>query len=72
MRIHDLRGMPSDMIGDSENDLLAARAAGCRAILVTGGYNEGQPVAMLPADAIVETLAAAVPLIAPRSFKSLQ
>jgi phosphoglycolate phosphatase len=60
------------MIGDSENDLLAARAAGCRAILVMGGYNEGQPVATLPADAIVETLVDAVPLIAPRSFKSLQ
>ena len=37
------------MIGDSENDLLSARAAGCRAILVEGGYNEGQPVAALPA-----------------------
>ncbi len=52
------------MIGDSENDLLSARAAGCRAILVEGGYNEGQPVASLPADAIVETLTDAVQLIA--------
>ncbi|HTN50519.1 MAG TPA: phosphoglycolate phosphatase [Burkholderiaceae bacterium] len=61
------------MIGDSENDLLAARAAGCRAILVEGGYNEGQPVAALPADAIVETLADAVLLIAPpATTKSLQ
>ncbi len=32
------------MIGDSENDLLSARAAGCRAILVEGGYNEGVAV----------------------------
>jgi phosphoglycolate phosphatase len=53
------------MIGDSENDLLAARAAGCRAILVEGGYNEGRPVAALPADAIVETLAEAASLITP-------
>jgi len=53
------------MIGDSENDLLAARAAGCPAILVEGGYNEGRPVAELAADAIVPSLAEAVPLLAP-------
>lgn len=53
------------MIGDSENDLLSARAAGCRAILVEGGYNEGQPVSALAADAIVETLVDAVALLAP-------
>lgn len=58
------------MIGDSENDLLSARAAGCRAILVEGGYNEGQPVASLPADAIVETLTEAAALIAPVSAQS--
>jgi len=54
----------SVMIGDSENDLLSARAAGCRAILVEGGYNEGAAVAELPADAIVETLPEAVRLLA--------
>jgi phosphoglycolate phosphatase len=53
------------MIGDSENDLLSARAAGCRVVLVEGGYNEGRPVADLPADAIVETLTDAAKLIAP-------
>jgi phosphoglycolate phosphatase len=58
------------MIGDSENDLLSARAAGCRAILVEGGYNEGQPVASLPADAIVETLTEAAALIAPVGAQS--
>jgi phosphoglycolate phosphatase len=52
------------MIGDSENDLLSARAAGCRAILVEGGYNEGVAVGALPADAIVEALSDAVRLIA--------
>jgi phosphoglycolate phosphatase len=59
------------MIGDSENDLLAGRAAGCRVILVEGGYNEGRPVADLPADAIVETLADVVVIIASQSKKSL-
>jgi phosphoglycolate phosphatase len=59
------------MIGDSENDLLSARAAGCRAILVEGGYNEGQPVASLPADAIVETLTDAAKLIAPHGERDV-
>jgi phosphoglycolate phosphatase len=59
------------MIGDSENDLLSARAAGCRAILVEGGYNEGQPVASLAADAIVETLADAASLIAPNGVRDV-
>jgi phosphoglycolate phosphatase len=59
------------MIGDSENDLLSARAAGCRAILVEGGYNEGQPVASLPADAIVETLTEAAILIAPPGVRDV-
>ncbi len=53
------------MVGDSENDLLAARAAGCPAVLVEGGYNEGRPVSELPADAIVASLIDAVPLLAP-------
>jgi phosphoglycolate phosphatase len=60
----DVPPADSVMIGDSENDLLSARAAGCRAILVEGGYNEGVAVAALPADAIVETLPEAVRLLA--------
>jgi len=46
----------SVLIGDSLNDVQAARAAGCRALVVPYGYNEGQPVAALNADAIVPTL----------------
>jgi len=46
----------SVLIGDSVNDVQAARAAGCRTLVVPYGYNEGQPVAALNADAIVPTL----------------
>jgi phosphoglycolate phosphatase len=35
------------MIGDSVNDALAARAAGCPVVLVETGYNEGDSVASL-------------------------
>ena len=61
---------PSDatVIGDSENDVLSARAAGCRVIVVETGYNEGKPVADLNADAIVPTLLHAARLIEPYSL----
>lgn len=50
-------------IGDSVNDFLAARAACCRVFLLPYGYNEGRSVQELDCDAIVPTIAAAVPLI---------
>jgi phosphoglycolate phosphatase len=53
------------MVGDSENDVLSARAAGCRVIVVETGYNEGRPVAELDADAIVPRLLDAARLIEP-------
>ncbi|HQS00462.1 MULTISPECIES: phosphoglycolate phosphatase [unclassified Polaromonas] len=46
------------MIGDSSNDAQAARAAGCPVLLVTYGYNHGQPVRDVDADGFVDTLAA--------------
>ena len=41
------------LIGDSLNDVLAARAAGCAVWCVPYGYNEGRPVATLDCDAVV-------------------
>ena len=46
-------------IGDSINDALAARAAGCQVLAVPYGYNEGHPVTALPVDGIVSTIAEA-------------
>jgi len=46
------------MIGDSSNDAQAARAAGCPVLLVTYGYNHGEPVHGVDADGFVDTLAA--------------
>ena len=45
------------MIGDSANDAQAARAAGCPVMLVTYGYNHGQPPREVDADAWVDSLA---------------
>ncbi len=45
------------MIGDSSNDAQAARAAGCPVVLVTYGYNHGEPIRGVDADAFVDSLA---------------
>ena len=45
------------MVGDSVNDVAAARAAGCPVLVLPYGYNEGMPVQNLDADGIVPSLA---------------
>ncbi|MBI2768182.1 MAG: phosphoglycolate phosphatase [Burkholderiales bacterium] len=45
------------MIGDSSNDAAAARAAGCPVLLVTYGYNHGEPVRAVDADGFLDSLA---------------
>ena len=54
-----LRTVPARtlMIGDSSNDARAARAAGCPVVLVTYGYNHGEPVRGVDADGFVDSLA---------------
>ena len=52
------------VLGDSLNDVQAARAAGCPVFCVPYGYNEGMPVAELDCDRVVATLAEAADIIA--------
>ena len=59
-------GVPTEqllLIGDSLNDTIAARAAGCPTFCVPYGYNHGNPVEDLDLDAVIPTLADAMPLI---------
>ena len=51
------------LIGDSLNDTVAARAAGCPVFCVPYGYNHGEPVETLDQDAVIVNLPAAMPLI---------
>jgi len=44
------------VVGDSINDVKAARAAGMPVICVTYGYNEGQDPHTLPCDALIDHL----------------
>jgi phosphoglycolate phosphatase len=52
------------VIGDSANDVLAARAAGCPVWCVPYGYNEGRPFESLACDRAVATLAEAADVLA--------
>jgi len=44
------------MVGDSSNDARAARAAGCPVVLVSYGYNHGEPVHAVDADGVVDRI----------------
>jgi len=44
------------VIGDSANDALAARAAGCPVVLVRYGYNHGEPIERVDTDALIDRL----------------
>jgi phosphoglycolate phosphatase len=50
-------------IGDSSNDAVAARAAGCRVLMVPYGYNHGESIQNVDSDGIVPTLLDAAHLI---------
>lgn len=50
-------------IGDSSNDALAARAAGCAVLTVPYGYNHGESVQTIDSDGIVGSLHDAAHLI---------
>ncbi len=51
------------LIGDSANDALAARAAGCPVVCVSYGYNEDGDVHNLDCDAIVGSLSEAATIL---------
>lgn len=50
-------------IGDSSNDALAARAAGCHVLTVPYGYNHGESIHNVDSDGIVQTLLEAANMI---------
>jgi phosphoglycolate phosphatase len=56
------------MLGDSDNDTVAARAAGCPVWCVRHGYNEGRDPESLDCDRLVDTVDQAARLIAAREL----
>ncbi len=53
------------MVGDSANDVMAARAAGCPVVLVPYGYNHGEPAETAGADAVLPSIAAVARALSP-------
>jgi phosphoglycolate phosphatase len=53
-----LQSLPAQtlMVGDSSNDAQAADAAGCPVVLMTYGYNHGEPIQKTPALAWLDSL----------------
>jgi phosphoglycolate phosphatase len=45
------------MVGDSANDVMAARAAGFRSVAVSHGYNQGADLVSLGAETLLDSLA---------------
>lgn len=64
-------GLPAcacGVIGDSRNDAAAARAAGCQPVLLLRhGYNHGEPVEKVPAEAHLDDWPALVAWLSDRS-----
>lgn len=54
------------MVGDSRNDCEAARGAGCAVVLVSYGYNHGEPAASAHPDAVIDSFTALPALLAGR------
>ena len=52
------------MVGDSSNDAQAAHAAACPVVLVSYGYNHGEPIRQTPALAWLDSLAEVTALLA--------
>ena len=53
----------SIMIGDSINDIKAARAAGFWAVAVSYGYNHGQDIRLSEPDIVIDSLAELAPML---------
>lgn len=51
------------MVGDSSNDVTAARQAGFQVVCVPYGYNHGKDIRESKPDAVIDTLAALPPLL---------
>jgi len=53
------------MVGDSQHDVAAARAAGCPVIAVPYGYNHGQDIRAAQPDSVIDSLAQLAALLRP-------
>ncbi|USD41374.1 phosphoglycolate phosphatase [Vibrio sp. SCSIO 43135] len=54
---HQIEASQMLMVGDSKNDILAAKNAGCHSFGLTYGYNHGEPISVSQPDYVADTIA---------------
>ncbi|RJX72312.1 phosphoglycolate phosphatase [Vibrio sinensis] len=64
MEKHNCKPSEMIMIGDSKNDILAAKNAGCHSFGLTYGYNHGEPIAATSPDFVADSIAELLEVIA--------
>lgn len=67
LRYFALNPQDALMVGDSENDIAAARAAGIDSVCVTYGYNQGRDVRELGANLVIDSLAELIHHLEPQT-----
>ncbi|WP_299494825.1 phosphoglycolate phosphatase [uncultured Shewanella sp.] len=63
LKLWDLKPNELVMVGDSKNDILAAKAAGVGAIGLTYGYNYGEDISLSDPNAVCHQLRDIIPVI---------
>lgn len=61
---HQLSAENILMVGDSKNDILAAKNAGCLSFGLTYGYNHGEPISSANPDYVADKVAELIDLLA--------
>lgn len=64
MEKHNCQPEEMLMVGDSKNDILAAKNAGCAAFGLTYGYNHGEPIAASNPEFVADTIAYLLDVVA--------
>lgn len=64
MEKHNCQPEEMLMVGDSKNDILAAKNAGCAAFGLTYGYNHGEPIAASNPEFVADTIADLLDVVA--------
>ena len=57
-------------VGDSRNDIQAAKAAGCPSVGMTYGYNYGEAITLSQPDTVLDRFSQLLPLVGPLSTKN--
>jgi phosphoglycolate phosphatase len=63
MNEHNIAPKQTLMVGDSKNDILAAKNAGCLSFGLTYGYNHGEPIALSNPDFVADNISELIEVV---------